>query len=120
MGLCHARVRPGHGTTLRAIATPTFSGSLDAWLYRHPVDAPAGGLSATLVASGSVAARSLGISLNGELFGWITVDVTAHPERLDDDIEIAERLRGLAGQAAIAIHNARLWRRSVIRRCMTA
>ena len=93
---------------LRAIAPPTFSGSLDPWLYRHPVDAPAGGLSAALVASGSLAARSLGITLNGELFGWITVDVTAHPERFDDDVEIAERLRGLAGQAAIAIHNARL------------
>jgi diguanylate cyclase (GGDEF)-like protein len=93
---------------LRAIATPTFSGSLDSWLYRHPVDAPAGGLSATLVASGSLAARSLCITLNGEFFGWITVDVTAHPERLDDDAEIAERLRGLAGQTAIAIHNARL------------
>jgi diguanylate cyclase (GGDEF)-like protein len=55
-----------------------------------------------------LAARSFGIKLNGELFGWITVDVTAHPERLDDDVEIAERLRGLAGQTAIAIHNARL------------
>jgi diguanylate cyclase (GGDEF)-like protein len=93
---------------LRAIAPPTFSGSLDPWLYRHPVDAPAGGLSAALVASGSLAARSLGITLNGELFGWITVDVTAHPERFDDDVEIAERLRGLAGQAAVAIYNARL------------
>jgi diguanylate cyclase (GGDEF)-like protein len=95
-------------TTLRAITTPTYSGSPDAWLYRHPVDAPAGGLSAALVDSGSVAARSLGISLNGELFGWITVDVTVHPERLHDDIEITERLRGLAGQTAIAICNARL------------
>jgi diguanylate cyclase (GGDEF)-like protein len=94
--------------SLRAIAPPTFSGSLDAWLYRHPVDAPAGGLSAALVASGSLAARSLGITLHGEFFGWITVDVTAHPERLDDDEEITERLRGLAGQTAIAIHNARL------------
>jgi diguanylate cyclase (GGDEF)-like protein len=93
---------------LRAIASPTFSGGVDAWLYRHPVDAPAGGLSAALVASGSLAARSLGITLNGEFFGWITVDVTAHPERLDDDVEISERLRGLAGQTAIAIHNARL------------
>ena len=95
-------------TTLRAIATPTYFGSPDPWLYRHPVDAPAGGLSAALVASGSLAARSLGITLNDELFGWITVDVTVHPERLDDDVEIAERLRGLAGQTAIAIYNARL------------
>ena len=108
MGLCHVRVRSGDGARLRAIATPTYSGSPDTWLYRHPVDAAAGGLSAALVASGSVAARSLGITLNGELFGWITVDVTVHPERLDDDIEIAERLRGLAGQTAIAICNARL------------
>ncbi len=30
------------------------------------------------------------------------------PIGLDDDVEIAERLRGLAGQAAIAMHNARL------------
>jgi diguanylate cyclase (GGDEF)-like protein len=95
-------------SALRAIAPPTFSGNLDAWLYRHPVDAPEGCLSAALVASGSLAARSLGITLNGEFFGWITVDVTAHPERLDDDVEISERLRGLAGQTAIAIHNARL------------
>ncbi len=93
---------------LRAIGTPTFTGSFDCWLYHHPVDAPAGGLSAALVATGSLAARSLGITLNGELFGWITVDVMAHPERLDDDVEIGERLRGLAGQTAIAIHNARL------------
>jgi diguanylate cyclase (GGDEF)-like protein len=94
--------------SLRAITTPTFTGSLDSWLYRHPVDAPAGGLSAALVASGSLAAHSLAITLNGEFFGWITVDVTVHPERLDDDVEIAERLRGLAGQTAIAIYNARL------------
>jgi diguanylate cyclase (GGDEF)-like protein len=93
---------------LSAISTTKFCGSLEPWLYRHPVDAPAGGLSAALVEHGSLAARSLGITLNGELFGWITVDVTEHPARLDDDIEIAERLRGVAGQAAVAIYNARL------------
>jgi diguanylate cyclase (GGDEF)-like protein len=93
---------------LSAITAPKFSGALESWLYRHPVDAPAGGLSAALVTHGSLAARSLGITLNGELFGWITVDVTEHPERLGDDVEIAERLRGLAGQAGVAIHNARL------------
>jgi diguanylate cyclase (GGDEF)-like protein len=93
---------------IRAIATPKFAGRMDSWLYRHPVTAPAGGFSAALASAGSVAARSLGITSNGELFGWITVDVTTHPERLDDDAEIAERLRGLAGQAAIAIHNSQL------------
>jgi diguanylate cyclase (GGDEF)-like protein len=93
---------------LRAIAVPAFGGRSDAWLYHHPVAAPAGGVSAALTATGSLAARSLAITSNGELFGWITIDVTTHPERLDDDVDIAERLRGLAGQAAIAIHNARL------------
>jgi diguanylate cyclase (GGDEF)-like protein len=93
---------------LSSIAPPTTEGRSDSWLYRHPVDAPAGGVSAALVAAGSLAARSLGITSNGELFGWITIDVTKHPERLHDDVDIADRLRGLAGQAAIAIHNARL------------
>jgi diguanylate cyclase (GGDEF)-like protein len=89
-----------------AINTPSFCGSVE--LYRHPLDAPTGGLSVALRGRGSLAARSLCIAVNGDLFGWITIDVTEHPERLDDDVEIAERLRGLAGQAAVAIYNARL------------
>ena len=93
---------------LTSLAPNTFAGKVDSWVYRHPVKAPAGGISSTLAHAGSLAARSLGITSNGELFGWITVDVTAHPERLDDDVDIADRLRGLAGQAAIAMHNARL------------
>ena len=93
---------------LTALAPGTFAGRVDSWVYRHPVKAPAGGISAALAQAGSLAARSLGITSNGELFGWITIDVTERPERLDDDIDIAERLRGLAGQAAIAMHNARL------------
>ena len=93
---------------LTSIAPAKFDGEVDAWLYRHPRSAPAGGISATLVDAGSLAARSLAIALNGELFGWITIDVTSQPERFDDDVDIAERLRGLAGQAAIAVHNARL------------
>ncbi len=93
---------------LTSLAPNTFAGKVDSWVYRHPVKAPAGGISATLAHAGSLAARSLGITSNGELFGWITIDVTEHPERLDDDVDIADRLRGLAGQAAIAIHNARL------------
>jgi diguanylate cyclase (GGDEF)-like protein len=93
---------------LTSIAPAKFDGKVDSWLYRHPVAAAAGGISGALSRAGSVAARSLGITSNGELFGWITIDVTSHPERLDDDVDIAERLRGLAGQAAIAIHNAKL------------
>ena len=93
---------------LTSLAPSTFAGRVDSWVYRHPVKSPSGGISAALARAGSLAARSLGITSNGELFGWITIDVTEHPERLDDDVDIAERLRGLAGQAAIAMHNARL------------
>jgi diguanylate cyclase (GGDEF)-like protein len=93
---------------LRAVDMPASTGSLDSWFYRHPQDPAVGGLSAALLRHGSLAARSLDITLNGELFGRITVDVTEHPERLEDDAEIREQLRGLAAQAAIAIHNARL------------
>ena len=60
------------------------------------------------VAAGAVAALSFPIIYDREMYGWITVDVTDHPERLDDNGDITERLRGLAGQAAIAIRNARL------------
>ena len=65
-------------------------------------------LTSTLSAAGSMAAVSFPIIYDSEMYGWITVDVTDHPERLDDNADIAERLRGLAGQAAIAIRNARL------------
>jgi len=89
-------------------AAPVLSGPLDARLYRHPLGAPGSHVSTALAAAGSVAARSLAIASNGELFGWITIDVTDRADRLDDDGEIGERLRGLAGQAATALHNARL------------
>ena len=64
--------------------------------------------SPTLSAAGSMAAVSFPIIYDSEMYGWITVDVTDHPERLDDNGDITERLRGLAGQAAIAMRNARL------------
>jgi diguanylate cyclase (GGDEF)-like protein len=93
---------------LCAVEKSKFGARREAWLYRHPLHAPNGGVSAILAEAGSLAACSLAITLNGALFGWITVDVTEHPERLGDNADITERLRGLAGQAAIAIHNARL------------
>jgi diguanylate cyclase (GGDEF)-like protein len=94
---------------LRSIPAPSLEGRVDAWLYRHPALATAGTVSATLADAGSLAARSIGItSTGGELFGWITIDVTTHAERLEDDVDVAERLRGLAAQAAIALHNVQL------------
>ena len=65
-------------------------------------------LSAALSAAGAVAALSFPIMYDSEMYGWITIDVTDHPERLDDNDDIIERLRGLAGQGAIAVRNARL------------
>ena len=45
---------------------------------------------------------------NGELIGALLVLVTSRPERLRGNPDLAESLRGLSGQAAVAIRNARL------------
>jgi diguanylate cyclase (GGDEF)-like protein len=75
---------------------------------RHDPTGHSSALTAALVAAGSIAALSYPITYGSEIYGWITIDVTHHPERLDDNAAVADRLRGLAGQAAIAIRNARL------------
>jgi len=67
-----------------------------------------GVLPSALVSAGAMAALSFPIIYDSDMYGWITVDVTDHPERLDDNGDITERLRGLAGQAAIAVRNAHL------------
>jgi len=54
------------------------------------------------------AIASFPIAANGELIGWIVVGVTAGPDRLRWSANLEERLRGLAGQTANAIRNARL------------
>jgi diguanylate cyclase (GGDEF)-like protein len=76
--------------------------------YPHPLAEERSSLSTTLLAAGSVAAASFPIVYDNETYGWITVDVTDHPERLDDDVNITEGLRALAGQAAVALRNGRL------------
>jgi diguanylate cyclase (GGDEF)-like protein len=58
--------------------------------------------------SGSILTASFPIRMEDEFLGWITVDVTERPERLRSSADLELRLRGLAGQAAIAITNARL------------
>ncbi|HLI74509.1 MAG TPA: EAL domain-containing protein [Acidimicrobiales bacterium] len=58
--------------------------------------------------TGSVAGARVDITANGELIGWLVAAVTVEPERLHDDFDLMERLRGLAGQAGIAFRNARL------------
>ena len=56
----------------------------------------------------SVAVATMPIVINGDPVGLIVADVHERPQRLTDDPNVTERLRGLASQAAIAIRNARL------------
>jgi diguanylate cyclase (GGDEF)-like protein len=76
--------------------------------YPHPLTEHRSSLSTTLLAAGSVAAASFPIVYDNETYGWITVDVTHHPQRLNEDVDISEGLRALAGQAAVALRNGRL------------
>jgi diguanylate cyclase (GGDEF)-like protein len=76
--------------------------------YRHDLASQAIGISGILARTGGLNALSYPIMYDSEWYGWITVDVTRHPERLDDVDQVTERLRALAGQAAIAIRNSRL------------
>jgi diguanylate cyclase (GGDEF)-like protein len=95
---------------LRSLTIPTLAHQPDLpLLYRHPGPGEGGSvLDAVLQSAGSRRACSYAITANSELLGWITIDVTDHPERLDNDTELAEQLLGLGSQAAIAIRNARL------------
>jgi diguanylate cyclase (GGDEF)-like protein len=58
--------------------------------------------------SGIVAIASLAILCDGEVVGHISAGVRDHPDRLRESRDIERRMRGLAGQAATAITNARL------------
>ncbi len=57
---------------------------------------------------GSAGATAVPIIGNGELIGWLSASVTHTPERLEQDVDVAPRLRGLAALAATAVGNARL------------
>ncbi|MGD0392811.1 MAG: GGDEF domain-containing protein [Acidimicrobiales bacterium] len=48
------------------------------------------------------------ITIDGATSGFIVVSVASEPQRLSVTPRLAERLKGLAAQAAIAINNARL------------
>ena len=58
--------------------------------------------------TGTVAGARVPIIANGELIGSLVAGVVSDPERLSADVDLMERLRGLAGQAGIAFRNARL------------
>jgi diguanylate cyclase (GGDEF)-like protein len=44
----------------------------------------------------------------GELIGWISVEVTHDPDRLRNAPDLADKLQGLAGIAAVAVNNTQL------------
>jgi diguanylate cyclase (GGDEF)-like protein len=56
----------------------------------------------------SQAVATIPIIINQEPVGLVVGDVVDRPERLNDDPDVSDRLRGLASQATIAIRNARL------------
>jgi diguanylate cyclase (GGDEF)-like protein len=58
--------------------------------------------------TGSIAAASVPVVADGELMGAVVAAVREDAARLQADPELQERLRGLAGQAAISFRNARL------------
>ncbi len=115
IGGAMAKVRATYGfdhesdAVLRSLEVPIPPRGQDITeAIRHDPTGRSSALNAALVAAGSMAALSYPITYGNEMYGWITVDATHHPERLDDNAAVADRLRGLAGQAAIAISNARL------------
>jgi diguanylate cyclase (GGDEF)-like protein len=57
---------------------------------------------------GTIGAITAPIRLGEHLIGHLVAGVTTRPERLTITTEIAERLKGLAAQAAISLSNARL------------
>ena len=82
------------------LATPAPS-----FLSRDEADQFVGGLMDSIDA---VALCVVPIVAHRELFGVITVGVTHRPARLQADIDLLERLLGMASQAATALHNAQL------------
>jgi diguanylate cyclase (GGDEF)-like protein len=57
---------------------------------------------------GSVARATFPITSNGRVVGWIAISVDRDARRVTANTDLPDRLRGLAGQAATAISNARL------------
>ena len=65
-------------------------------------------LSGLMTELSSAAVATIPIVIDGDPVGLVVGDVVNRPERLCDDPEVSNRLRGLASQATIAMRNARL------------
>jgi diguanylate cyclase (GGDEF)-like protein len=79
------------------------------YLHAHSDTVSEHGIERSLLSEfGSAAAVAAPITSSGVVIGHIVVGVTTDPERLTVTPRLAERLKGLAAQASIAISNARL------------
>jgi diguanylate cyclase (GGDEF)-like protein len=113
--------------TGRIVATDGYSADLDLALRSMtvPVPQPKAGdngvivwdresaaghqvLSAVMDAVAAAAIATVPIVVGVSHVGLVVADVTDDPERLIDNANLHDRLRGLAGQASIAVRNARL------------
>jgi diguanylate cyclase (GGDEF)-like protein len=91
-----------------AISVPELSQREADLVFRYPkIEGydPGGELR---VDTASILSANLAIKMGHDLLGWISVDVIERPERLRNSPDLEWRLQGLAGQAAIALTNARL------------
>jgi diguanylate cyclase (GGDEF)-like protein len=96
---------------LRALAVPVSqirAGQVSVNVWDRNTAADRGTLSQLMNELGSEAVATIPIVINGEPVGLVVGDVIERPERLRDDPDVSDRLRGLASQATIAIRNARL------------
>jgi diguanylate cyclase (GGDEF)-like protein len=69
---------------------------------------PDSAMDEALALFGSAAAATFPITSNGHVVGWIAISVDHDAARITDNRELSDRLRGLAGQAATAMSNAKL------------
>jgi diguanylate cyclase (GGDEF)-like protein len=108
-----ARVAAHHGypesldEDLRNFALP-LTGATPSTTRTFMLETATPKVQAVVHSVGDTGAAAVPITSNGELIGWLSASVTDDPDRLQRDPEVAVRLRGLAGQAATAVRNARL------------
>ena len=80
--------------------------AMDVYVGGEPT--PGRDIGDVMAATGAAAGATVPIASAGRVVGWIATSVDRDPERITANPELADRLRGLAGQAATAITNARL------------
>jgi diguanylate cyclase (GGDEF)-like protein len=109
----------------RIVSTCGYPGSVSDWLRSIDLPVPpvvhdeviffgrdytsvTGILEQIMERTGSSLFATIPIVVEGEVTGFVVADAVERPERLQQDPELRERLRGLAAQAATAVRNARL------------